>query len=44
MRFELGASVNAYYKITVMENFNVENILNLYNYIEDLKMLISIIS
>lgn len=36
MRFELGAAVNAYYKITVMENFNVENILNLYsNYVED---------
>ena len=36
MRFELGASVNAYYKIQVMENFTVENILNLYsNYLED---------
>ncbi|WKW45938.1 DUF3078 domain-containing protein [Myroides sp. JBRI-B21084] len=35
-RFELGASVNAYYKINVMENFSVENILNLYsNYLED---------
>lgn len=36
VRFELGASVNAYYKIQVMENFTVENILNLYsNYLED---------
>ena len=36
MRFEFGASVNAYYKFTVMENFTVENILNLYsNYLED---------
>ena len=36
MRFEFGASVNAYYKFTVMENFTVENILNLYsNYMED---------
>lgn len=36
MRFELGASVNTYYKINVMENFSVENILNLYsNYLED---------
>ncbi len=35
MRFEFGASVNAYYKIQVMENFTVENILNLYsNYLE----------
>lgn len=36
MRFEFGASVNAYYKFQVMENFTVENILNLYsNYLED---------
>ncbi|WCM41133.1 DUF3078 domain-containing protein [Flavobacterium sp. CBA20B-1] len=36
MRFELGASVNAYYKVQLMENFSVENILNLYsNYLED---------
>lgn len=36
VRFELGASINAYYKIQVMENFTVENILNLYsNYLED---------
>lgn len=36
MRFELGASINAYYKVQVMENFTIENILNLYsNYLED---------
>lgn len=36
MRFEFGASVNAYYKVDIMENFSVENILNLYsNYLED---------
>lgn len=36
MRFELGASLNAYYKFQVMENFTIENILNLYsNYLED---------
>lgn len=36
MRFEFGAAVNAYYKLQVMENFTVENILNLYsNYLED---------
>lgn len=36
MRFEFGASVNAYYKVKVMENFTIENILNLYsNYLED---------
>lgn len=35
-RFEFGASVNAYYKLQVMENFTIENILNLYsNYLED---------
>ena len=38
MRFEFGAAVNAYYKLQVMENFTVENILNLYsNYLEDPK-------
>ena len=37
-RFEFGASVNAYYKATIMENFSIENILNLYsNYLEDPK-------
>lgn len=36
MRFEFGAAINAYYKIDVMENFTIENILNLYsNYLED---------
>lgn len=36
MRFEFGASLNAYYKVQVMENFTIENILNLYsNYLED---------
>lgn len=36
MRFEFGASVNAYYKVKIMENFTIENILNLYsNYLED---------
>lgn len=36
MRFEFGAAVNAYYKVQIMENFTVENILNLYsNYLED---------
>lgn len=35
MRFELGASINAYYKFQVMENFTIENILNLYsNYLD----------
>ena len=35
-RYELGASVNAYYKFDLMENVSVENILNLYsNYLED---------
>ena len=36
MRFEFGASVNAYYKVDIMEDFSIENILNLYsNYLED---------
>lgn len=35
MRFELGASLSAYYKVQLMENFSVENILNLYsNYLD----------
>ena len=35
-RYELGAAVNAYYKLNVMKNVSVENILNLYsNYLED---------
>lgn len=35
-RYELGASVSAYYKLDVMKNISVENILNLYsNYLED---------
>jgi len=35
-RYELGASIGAYYKINVMENISMENILNLYsNYLED---------
>lgn len=36
MKYQLGMSVNAYYKFNVMENVSVENILNLYsNYLED---------
>lgn len=36
MRYEFGAAINAYYKFDVMENFSLENILNLYsNYLED---------
>ncbi|CAM1368288.1 conserved exported hypothetical protein [Tenacibaculum sediminilitoris] len=36
IRYELGAAVNAYYKLEVMKNVSVENILNLYsNYLED---------
>ena len=35
-RYELGAALNAYYKLTIMENVSIENILNLYsNYLED---------
>ncbi len=35
MRFELGASLSAYYKVQLMENFTIENILNLYsNYLD----------
>ena len=34
-RFEFGAALNAYYKLTVMENITIENILNLYsNYLD----------
>ncbi len=34
-RFEFGAALNAYYKIKVMENITIENILNLYsNYLD----------
>ncbi|MEK6451883.1 MULTISPECIES: DUF3078 domain-containing protein [Myroides] len=36
MEYQLGMSVNAYYKFNVMENVSVENILNLYsNYLKD---------
>ena len=31
LRFEFGAALNAYYKVQIMENFTVENILNLYS-------------
>jgi hypothetical protein len=35
-RFELGASVAAYYKLNIMENVSMENTLNLYsNYLEN---------
>ena len=35
-RYELGASINGYYKFNVIENVSMENILNLYsNYLED---------
>ncbi len=35
-RFEFGASLGAYYKIDIMKNVSMENILNLYtNYLED---------
>ena len=35
-RYELGASIGAYYKFNIMENVSMENILNLYsNYLED---------
>ncbi len=34
--FELGASVQGYYKVNLMKNISVENLLNLYsNYLED---------
>ncbi len=35
-RYELGASIQGYYKITLVKNITMENILNLYsNYLED---------
>lgn len=35
-RFELGVAIGAYYKLNLMENVSMENILNLYsNYLED---------
>lgn len=35
-RFEFGAAIGAYYKLNIMENVTMENILNLYtNYLED---------
>ena len=35
-RFELGAALGAYYKVDLMKNVTMENILNLYsNYLED---------
>lgn len=35
-RFELGFALGAYYKVKLMENVSMENILNLYsNYLED---------
>ena len=34
-RFEFGAALNAYYKVTLIENVTMENILNLYsNYLD----------
>lgn len=36
MRYELGMYVSAYYKLNIMENISMENILSLYsNYLED---------
>lgn len=36
MRYEFGAAVNAYYKLTLIENVTMENILNLYsNYLDN---------
>jgi D-hexose-6-phosphate mutarotase len=35
-RFEFGAALNAYYKVTLIENVTMENILNLYsNYLDN---------
>jgi hypothetical protein len=35
-RFEFGASIGAYYKVNLMANISMENMLNLYsNYLED---------
>lgn len=37
-RYELGAAISGYYKLDVMKNVSVENILNLYsNYLEEAK-------
>lgn len=37
-RYELGASISGYYKVEVMKNVSVENILNLYsNYLDEAK-------
>jgi len=37
-RFEFGAGIGAYYKLNIMENVSMENILNLYtNYLEDIQ-------
>jgi hypothetical protein len=30
IRFEFGAALNGYYKLNLMENVSIENILNLY--------------
>jgi len=36
VRYELGASIGAYYKFTLMENITMENILNMYSdYLEN---------
>lgn len=36
IRYELGASISAYYKFDIMENVSMENVLNLYSdYLED---------
>ena len=36
VRYELGASIGAYYKFTLMDNITMENILNMYSdYLED---------
>jgi len=37
-RLEFGAGIGAYYKLNIMENVSMENILNLYtNYLEDIQ-------
>ena len=37
-RFEFGAAIGAYYKLSLMENVSMENILNLYsNYLEEVQ-------
>jgi len=37
-RFEFGVSIGAYYKLSLMENVSMENILNLYsNYLEEVQ-------